>query len=51
MQLSRFLVVCMLLVSGLEAAGILEKEVLEDATSKQAVCNDGTAPVYYKRLS
>ncbi len=30
---------------------LLEREQLEDAAAKKALCNDGTAPVYYKRVN
>lgn len=44
---------CLLLLSALllvANCGDLKGEQLADAASKQALCNDGTAPVYYKHL-
>lgn len=44
---------CFLLLSALllvAHCGDLKGEQLADAATKQALCNDGTAPVYYKHL-
>lgn len=44
---------CLLLFSAfilVAQCGDLKGEQLADAAAKQALCNDGTAPVYYKHL-
>ncbi len=41
----------LLLWSALSLDHFMTREQLEDASSKDALCNDGTPPVYYKRIN